>query len=152
MMKREFLRSREVKEFSRMVFEQWGAVPELFDKVVFVKSKDKIYIVNRDIERLDLGQLRINSYGIYIAELKNTQVRLSIEGSQLVGPVATKNIHEISESQLKDWLRGLDLSVDGNYDGFVILKCNGDFVGSGKFRDGVVFNYVPKARRLLDIH
>ena len=151
-MRQEFVRSKELKEFTKLIEEQWGAVPDLFSKVAFAKSKERIYMVNRDLDRIDLEQLRINNVGIYIAEVKNTQVRLSIEGAQIIGPVATRNVHEISEDQLKEWLKGNDVEVDGDYDGFVILRCGDDFVGSGKFKEGTIFNYVPKARRLIEVH
>jgi NOL1/NOP2/fmu family ribosome biogenesis protein len=47
---------------------------------------------------------------------------------------------------------GQDIDVDGSYEGFVILKHGNDYVGSGKFKEGIILNFVPKARRLLEVH
>ena len=92
--------------------------------------------------------MRINSIGMYFCEIDKLGIRLSIEGSQIVGPLASKNIAEISEEQAKQWLKGEDLEVEGNYSGFVIIKHNDDFLGAGKYKDGRILNYVSKSRRI----
>lgn len=146
------LTSRELKRIFKLIEEQYGNVPPSFKQYAFISGKEKIYLVNRDIDAVDLSALRINNLGLYIAEVKNDQIRLSIEGAQLIGPVATKNICDITPEQLRAWLRGEDLFVDKEFSGFVILQCGTDFVGSGKYMDGKILNFVPKARRLLEIH
>lgn len=151
-MKRKFMKSREVKSFLSALISQYGSFPDLFNSSAFAAGREKVYLVNRSVGAVDIEQLQINSVGLYIAEFKNTQVRLSIEGSQLIGPVAQKNVCEVSEEQAKDWLEGRDIEVEGNFDGFVILKCGPDYLGSGKVRDGTVFNYVPKIRQVADLH
>ncbi len=147
-----FMASRELKVFFKMIEQQYGKIPELFDKAAFIRGKEKIHIVTRDIEKIELKNLRINSIGLYIAEVKNEQLRLSIEGSQLIGPSATKNVCEIDDEQMKKWFKGEDLKVSEEYEGFVILKHNNDYVGSGKYKEGYILNFVPKARRLLEVH
>ncbi|VVB81119.1 Ribosomal RNA small subunit methyltransferase F [uncultured archaeon] len=147
-----FVPSRELKEFCRKVKSQYGEVPELFDELAFVQGKEKFYVIGRDLDKVELKNLHINSIGLYVAEVKGGQLRLSIEGAQLVGPSATKNVCEITEEQLKQWFKGQDLKVEGAYSGFVILKCGSDYVGSGKFKEGLVLNFVPKARRLSEVH
>ncbi len=147
-----FMASRELKVFFKMIEQQYGKIPTLFDKAAFIRGKEKIHIVTRDIEKIDLKNLRINSIGLYIAEVKNEQLRLSIEGSQLIGPSATKNVCEIDDEQIKKWFKGEDIKVNEEYEGFVILKHNNDYVGSGKYKEGHILNFVPKARRLLEVH
>ena len=147
-----YIPSRELKHFFKMIEEQYGKVPELFDTLAFIRGKERIYAINRDIEKIDLKQIRVNSMGLYIAEVKNDQLRLSIEGSQLIGPTATKNVCELTKDKLRQWFMGQDIDVDGQYEGFVILKHGNDYVGSGKFKEGLILNFVPKARRLLELH
>ena len=148
----ELMGSRDLKVFAQMIESQWGKVPELFSTVTFIKGKDRIFIVSRELERLSKARIRVNSSGLYVAEVKGDNIRLSIEGSQLVGPTATKNVCDVSRDQVKDWFQGKDIQVNKTYDGFVILKYEDDFVGSGRFKDGFILNFVPKARRLIDIH
>jgi len=147
-----YMPSRELKHFCKMIEEQYGKVPTLFDEVAFVRGKERIYAIHRDIDKIDVKNIRMNSIGLYIAEVKNGQLRLSIEGSQLIGPVATKNVCELSKEQLRKWFQGNDIETEGKYEGFVILKHGNDYVGSGKFKEGLILNFVPKARRLLEMH
>ncbi len=148
----DFMGSRELKEFFKLIEKQYGKVPELFEKLAFIRGKERIHIITRDIDAIDMKNLRINSMGLYIAEVKNGQLRLSIEGSQLIGPSATKNVCELDKEQLKEWFKGNDLKAEGAYEGFVILKHGKDYIGSGKYKEGLIMNYVPKARRLLEVH
>ena len=143
----KILNSKEIKEIYKLIEGQWGAKTKL--GYAFLKNnKNRIFIVNKDISKIDLSKLRINSIGMYFCEIDDKGIRLSIEGSQIVGPKAAKNIIEISEEQSKQWFKGEDLESKGNYSGFVILKQDNDFLGTGKYRDGKILNYVNKGRRL----
>jgi len=148
----DFMVSKELKELFKLLEEQYGAIPPNLKDYAFVKRKDKIYLITRDIERIPFENIRINSLGLYIIEHKHNQVRLSIEGAQLFGPHATKNVCEIDSAQMKKWICGKDLQLEGEYSGFVILKHGTDYVGSGKYKDGIITNFVPKARRLNEVH
>ncbi|MCH8004466.1 MAG: hypothetical protein IH934_07610 [Nanoarchaeota archaeon] len=143
----KILNTKEIKKILKLIENQWNA--KLTLKYAFLKNnKNRIFIVNKDIEKIDMSKLRINSIGMYFCEINNQDTRLSIEGSQIIGPTATKNIVDISEEQAKQWLHGEDLEIEGNYDGFVIVKYNNNFLGSGKYKDGRVLNYVSKSRRI----
>lgn len=143
--------SKEVKAFTKQLEEQYGKAPPDLKQHALVKGKEKIYLVSRDVEKLALDQVNINNLGLYIAEIKK-ELRLSIEGAQYAGPHATKNVCDIDKEQLKEWLKGEDIPIDGTYEGFVILKHGDDYVGSGKFKEGKIANFVPKARRLQEVH
>ena len=148
----KFLPSKEKKEFLKLIEKQWGVIPTQLKQAAFFKSeKNKIYMLTKEIDKLELEKFKISSIGLYIAEMKNAQVRLSIEGSQLIGPTATQNVVEITMEELKRWLQGQDLERAGSWEGFVILKHKKDFVGSGKYKEGIIMNYVPKARRLREV-
>ena len=142
----KFLNSKETKEILKLIEEQWGAKLKL-DYTFARNNKHRVFIVNKDISKIDFSKLRINSVGMYFCDLEN-EIRLSIEGSQIIGPKAAKNIVEINESQVRQWLKGEDLEIKGDYDGFVIIKSNNDFLGTGKYKEGKVLNYVNKGRRV----
>jgi len=148
----EFMPSRQLKAFFKLIKDQYGEVPDNFKKTAFIRGKEKIYLITRDIDKIDLKGLRMNSIGLYIAEVKHDQLRLCIEGAQLIGPTATKNVCELTKEQLKKWFQGEDIPVKEAYEGFVILKHNTDYVGSGKYKEGAILNFVPKARRLIEVH
>lgn len=144
--------SKELKVLFKQLEDQYGTLPENLKDYAFIKNKDKIYLITRDIERIPLDKIRINNAGLYIIEEKNNQIRLSIEGAQLFGPAATKNVHEFDDEGMKAWFRGEDVDVDTEYEGFVILKHGNDYIGSGRYKDGHIINFVPKARRLQEMH
>jgi len=77
-----------------------------------------------------------------------------MEGSYIIGKQAKKNILEINNEQLKDWMQGKDIKLENqqlkennNLNGFIIIKYNNDFLGEGKLKESTVLNYVPKERR-----
>lgn len=156
----KFLRKREVKRFDRLIEKQWGSRFRLADYGILFKEKTrKIYIVSRDIDRITGKErlFRIDSVGLYFGELtKWNLLRLSIEGSQLVGKSAKKNVIEFNARQIKEWIKGEDVEVDGfDGEGFALIKHESDFYGCGKVlkKNGKVFilNFVPKARRIKKI-
>ncbi len=150
----EILNSKLVKELIERLVEQYGAVPTDFKEHGFIRGKDNIYIITKDLAKANLEGMRINNLGLYIAEyrLEKNQIRLSIEGSQLIGPVATKNVCEVDKEQRAEWMKGQDLEISGDFNGHVIIKCEGDYFGTGKYKEGKILNHVPKARRLLEVH
>ena len=121
MPKLKILNSKEIKEILKLIEAQWGAKLKL--NYAFLRNpKNRIFVVNKDIGKIELEKLRVNSIGMYFCEIDKLGIRLSIEGSQIVGPKAEKNIVEINEEQTKQWFKGEDLEINGNYSGFLIIK------------------------------
>lgn len=147
-----FLRSKEKKQFVSAIEKQWGKCSEKIKERELVRSgREKIYLVNRDYEKADFAGIRINNIGLYIAEEKG-ELRLSIEGAQIIGPEATQNIVEVNDEQRKQWFMGEDINMEKEFSGFVILKHGKDYLGSGKYKEGKILNFVPKSRRLQEVH
>ncbi len=142
------LNSKEVKELNKMILSNWGC--ELETECAFLKSsRDKIYLISRDITQIDVSKIRIDVVGLYIGELQDNRFRISIEGSQLIGPTATKNLVEVSEDDMRSWLKGNDIPNNSNFHGDVILKHKTDFIGCGSAGAEIIKNFVPKNRRIL---
>lgn len=141
------LNKKQTKVILGQIKEQWDADINLDSYAVLTNEKEKVYIVKRDVFDIEIEKLRINSLGIYFCELKKG-IRLSIEGSQLVGPKAQKNIAKINNEQAQKWIRGEDIKIKQEFEGFVIIKHETNYIGSGKFKEGTILNFVPKVRRL----
>ncbi len=141
------LKRKDKKTFLELLKKQFGFDKKL-DYIFLINNKNKIFIINKEIVNIDLNRIRINSIGLYIAEFRNNEVRLSIEGSQLIGPKAKKNIIELDEKQSKEWLKGNDIETTTKAEGFLILKHKDDYLGSGKVKENRILNFVPKTRRL----
>lgn len=146
MQKISFMPKKRVKEILALVKKQWDADVAL-DYAFLTTEKGRLYIINREISQVSLEKLRVNSLGLYLGELSDNEVRLSIEGSQLIGLRAKRNIMDLTAGQAKEWMQGIDLEIKGN-PGFQLIKYKDDFLGSGKIRNGKLLNYVNKSRRL----
>jgi NOL1/NOP2/fmu family ribosome biogenesis protein len=145
----KILNTREKKQINKAIKEQWGC--ELDKELVFLLSnKERLYICHKDIGMIDTDKLRIDNMGLYVCNVSDKGVRLTIDGSQILGPKAKRNVIEISEDLAKEWLRGKDLATDaGDCSGYVILKNKDDFLGCGKVTERGILNFVPKSRRIL---
>ena len=147
----KILNKKETHEILDIVKQQWGAEIEL-DYGIMKNSHDKIYIASKAVFGLPLEKLKISAVGMYFGELiseKHGQVlRVSIEGSQLIGPKADNHIVELDDLQARDWLRGLDLDISTDERAFVLIKHKDDFLGCGKAMGDKILNYIPKARRV----
>lgn len=143
----KILNKKETKAILAMLESQFGFASGL-DYVFLMNNRDRVFIVNHDVSKIDFEKLRINSIGLYFGELRNNEIRLSIEGSQIIGPYASKNMLEISKEHAIEWLQGKDLDIDAE-DGYKILKHNNDYIGCGRASGGKIINFVPKNRRLM---
>jgi len=144
----KILNNKQVKEIKSKIYEQWGAEFET-EFGFLLSSKNKIYLISRDISKIDYENLRLQVVGLYFGEIMdNGELRLSIEGSQLLGNNAKKNVVEISDDSVKKWLFGNDIRVETESRGFVIVKNKNDFLGSGKIKNGEIINFIPKIRRI----
>jgi NOL1/NOP2/fmu family ribosome biogenesis protein len=150
-MKLKPLNKKETKKILEQINLEYGcnAVEAIIDEYAFfISDKNKIYIMSNEIKYVDLSKVRINSFGLYFAELNYGKIRLSMEGAVIIGKIATKNILEIDYNTSREWLKGIDISTNKEFDGFVIIKYNNDFLGCGKYKEGKILNFVPKPRRI----
>ncbi len=146
------LKRKEIRSILSKLKEQWDFDKEL-DYVFLEGKEEKIFIVNKDIAGIEFSKLRINSAGLYLAKIAKDSIRLSIEGSQLIGPHAKKNVIEINDKLARLWMKGYDIPFDEKkgelLSGYQIIKNNKDYLGSGLFKENRILNFVPKARRLV---
>ncbi len=84
--------------------------------------------------------------GVYFGTLERDGLRLSVEGCYLVGKSARKGVVKVGREQAERWMRGEN--IEGEGDGYVILRWGSYFLGCGKAREGKVLNYLPKERRV----
>ncbi|MFH1210822.1 MAG: hypothetical protein V1645_02795 [archaeon] len=141
------LNKKEVKRVVKSLEEDFLIKDLKLDYVFILGADDKVFLVDKGFAGLDLSKLRVNSVGMYFGQLQDGRVRLSIEGSQIVGPLAKRNVVELSKGQVEDWIRGVDVDLGGG-SGLVIVKYGEDFYGSGKISKGLLLNFVPKSRRI----
>lgn len=144
----KFLNSKEIKKILNWLKEKYEIKDLELDYVFLENKKEKIFLISKKLRDLDFKNLRINSIGLYFAKREKNGFRLSIEGSQLIGKVAKKNVVEIDEEKLRQWVRGNDLDMKIDSNDYVIIKNNNDFYGVGKYKNNKILNFTPKNRRV----
>ena len=150
MKKIDFLSAKELKPILAFLKEHFG-VEKKFDYGWYM-AKERLFCISRDVELINLADLNVNAAGMYFGEWKNGEFRMSIDGSQIIGPLASENIVDISDEEFVAWLRGEDLVKEVGNQGVILMRHNKDFVGCGKVKEGKILNFVPKIRRLITAH
>src|SRR3989344_6111163 len=118
----KFLNKKESERILDLIKEQFGIKKLELDYGILMNREGKIFLISRDVNKIDLSKLRINELGLYVARLDK----------EIVFP----------------WLNGNDITCDKEFNGFVIIKNKDDFLGTGKFKEGKILNYIPKERRI----
>ena len=148
MQKLKILNSKEKKSIAKLISSQFGCEFK-FNYEVFMNPKNKIFILNKDVANISLDNLRVNSLGMYFGLVyDNKEIRLSMEGSQMIGPLATTNILELNDTDAKQWMSGEDIEIDSDMNGYVVIKNKDDFLGCGRLSNKKLYNYVQKERRV----
>lgn len=154
------LNSRETKHILEKLSEQYGYMYDrASQEYVFLMNKDnRIYLVSRSIDMLPYDELKIDSVGMYLGELYKESIRLTIEGSQMIGPESIRNVVELDKDQMIAWIKGSDIEHEDVGKEFIILKYTDkdtghtDYLGAGRFKDGKIINNVSKSRRLIVVN
>ena len=155
--KMKFQKILNEKEKSKIVDklnEQFGII-EVLGKII-MRGKERLFLYSgnldeEEIEKLD-SLVFIERAGIYFAKIEepNEDIRLSIEGTQILKEQINKNIFEIPEELVEDWMKGHELNVQSGMKGFVVMKFKDEFLGTGKASENKIGNFIPKNRRLRE--
>lgn len=159
----EALNSKARKVFYQKIEEYFGTPKDFkLDGILFKNYKNKHYILDNKYAEVAEAGFNSRVLGLYIAEINEYgEIRLSIEGSQLIGPVATKHLLELSEAKKERFIRGEDLDIEEEIEEldlknqFYIVYFTDkydkkNYLGTAKVKNGKLFNYTPKARRVRD--
>jgi len=152
----QILDKKEVKKLQEIIDKNYKSDFELKDFGVMLGSEERVWLAARDIFSLDFDftKLPVNSIGMNFGKLKrNGKMRLTIEGSQLVGKNAERNVAVIADEHAENFLRGEDVAVSQAVDceehNFVIVKTESEvIVGGALFGEGKLKNLLPKSRRI----
>jgi len=148
----KFFNKSEKEKLLGQLEEQFG-ITEIPWKIAHL-GKERIVLFSGDLSENEIFQIddiaRIEGVGIYFAKIdENTgDIRLSIEGTQLLKEQITKNIFELNAEQAEQWMLGQELNIATGKRGFLIMKFGEDFLGTGKASENKIGNFVPKSRRL----
>ncbi len=88
--------------------------------------------------------------GVYVAKRTPFGYVLSVEGAQLLGPLARKNVLTLNQELLYKWMLGEDIEPPRAYleEGVILLRHDRLFPGCGYFDGKIVRNFLPLDRRI----
>lgn len=162
MLRYNILNSKETKNILEKLESQfgWDVIKSELDFAFLTNNDNRIYVVTKDLGKIPFDDMKIDSAGIYFGEIYKDQIRLSIEGAQIVGAKASKNVFELTKEQMNDWIMGKDIDFEDTGSGFIIVEylnpktAKKDILGCGKYnkQTGKLVNYVSKSRRLVVIN
>lgn len=147
MQKLKILNTREVKEIKEFLKEEFGFLGGL-EHAFLLNDKGRLFIVNKDISRVELEKLRVDRYGLYFGEWKKGELRLSMEGGWMIGRKGKKNLVELSAEEVKRYFLGEELEKELGLKGrYVLLKYKKDVLGCARYKEGRILNFLPKIHR-----
>jgi NOL1/NOP2/fmu family ribosome biogenesis protein len=157
MQKLTVLNTREKKKIIDDLKEQFGFTGTI-EGSLLTNKEQKVFLITPDISKISRDQdkeLRLDAAGLYIGKIEINGIRLSMEGSQLIGPYSKKHVLEIDEEHLEHWVKGEDFELSekeqkktDNEEGFFIIKFGNDYMGCCQVKKGNVRSLVSKERRL----
>jgi NOL1/NOP2/fmu family ribosome biogenesis protein len=146
----KILSKNEKREIERKLNKQFG-IKEISGMLIKF-GKDRIFFFSGKLKEKEIriieSEIPIERIGVYFARIMNDFPKLSIEGTQILKEQISKNIFELDEKQLKDWMSGRDLNISSPQKGFLVMKYKEEVLGCGKASENKISNFIPKMRRL----
>jgi NOL1/NOP2/fmu family ribosome biogenesis protein len=146
------IEGREKEKIMEILLEQFG-VEKIPGKII-KRGKEKIFLftgslTEREIQNLSQATF-VERVGVYFAKENEGELRLSIEGTQILKNEIKKNIVELNEEEKETWMMGHEILKKTGLKGFVVIKYKEDMLGTGKASEEKITNFIPKSRRLKD--
>ncbi len=140
----------EKKKIESVLQEQFG-IKSIPGKIV-MRGEERLFFFTGEIDEEGIRKIEqataVEKVGMYFAKLINEDIKLTIEGTQLLKDQITKGIFEINDEQAEEWMMGRELNIQSGMKGFVVMKNNDDYLGCGKASQDKITNFIPKSRRL----
>jgi NOL1/NOP2/fmu family ribosome biogenesis protein len=145
------INSKELNVFISKLDKQFDIAQskDLKQHLFLKNNKQKVFITTKAEKDSKLRIPRLEKAGLYFGTInKDDSIRLSLEGTQIIGKIAKKNILELEHKQAENWLKGFDFDIPKLEDGHYLLRYKEDFLGCGLIKNNKLHNFLPKTRRL----
>jgi len=154
----KYLNQKEKMEIRKVIEKNYRA--KIDENLDFEIRKEKVYVFNKEQKKMHeffkTKKVKVENLGIYFGKIKkNEKIQLSIEGSQIVGKSAKKNVLEINGyEELKKFLLGeKNLKIE-NFNvekhNFPIVKYKNYIICSAASLENEIKSLFPKnARKLI---
>jgi len=146
----KILNIHEKKEIEENLIKRFGIkeIPGTLAR----RGAERLFIFQGSFDKKQIKELEnaafVERLGIYFAKLFEGEIRLSIEGTQLLKSQIKKNVFELNKEQAEEWMMGRELLIKTELKGFIVMKYKDNYMGSGKASENKIGNFIPKNRRL----
>lgn len=146
-----FLKSGDKKRLLREAEEIYG-IGKLDFPILLVTGKQKIRVFSGSMSKDEIRELsgiaNVEIVGAYVFKQdEKFGLRISMDGTKILSEEIKKNVIEINQEEMKEWLCGKNLEVVRER-GVYVVKHGDDFLGCGISDGKKIINYVPKERRV----
>jgi NOL1/NOP2/fmu family ribosome biogenesis protein len=145
-----FLDKKETEVIYSLLKNQFG-VEDFLGKFLMIGS-ERIFLYTGDFNSNELDVLQedlpVERIGVYFGKIYEGEIRLSLEGVDVLKEKIVKGIFNLEDSLVSEWMSGADLFIEHNASGFVVIENKGLFLGCGKACREKISNFIPKSRRL----
>lgn len=106
-------------------------------------GRRKLRISTEEAARLEIKDV---IRGVYLAKKAPFGYIISIEGSYIIGKLASKHVAELSKFEFSRWMKGEDIIKDLPDKGVYLVRFGSFYAGSGYYDGRVLRNLIPKTR------
>lgn len=146
----QILNPKQAEEIVQNLKERFG-IKKIPGRIMKL-GEEKLFLFTGDSTEEEILKLEkivpVERLGVYFAKIIHDDVKLSIEGSQILKEQITKNIFSLDSEQAEKWMMGQELNLKPGMKGFAVMKYKDNFLGCGKASEDKISNFVPKMRRL----
>ncbi|MEM5832146.1 MAG: hypothetical protein QXW01_02860 [Candidatus Aenigmatarchaeota archaeon] len=149
----EEMNKNEIQNLEKILVKNYGYSIDFSNFRVFKNKEGKIYLLNKINVNSQIIS-RASYLGLYFGKIKrNEKIQLSVEGSQMIGKYANKNIAILDRENAERFMEGLNCKwvelINCEVNNFVLIKFGEDFFGSGILRENHIESLIPKGRRIM---
>ncbi len=149
----KILNKKEIKKIENKIYSIYNSDLKLSKFAVMEKQyKKEIWLSSKNIFKLDLKKFNISSLGMYLGRF-DKNIKLGVEGSQLVGEKAKKNVCEVED--VWNFIRGFKIKptkkIKCDENQYVIVKYEDNIIGSAKLKNNQLESILPKNRKIKSL-
>src|SRR3989344_2055857 len=148
----KILSKKEKAELATQLEKQFGI--KNAEGIFLMRGQERIFLFQGSLTEKQIKELEnvvpVERVGVYFGKNINGQIRLSIEGTQMLKNQITKNIFELDKKQLELWMKGQEILIETGKNDFLVMKYKDNFLGTGKASEKKITNFIPKNRRLRE--
>ncbi len=150
----KMINKKEKEEITQKLKEQFG-ITEIPGEIL-MRGSERMFLFSGNFSKSQIRILEslapLERIGVYFGKwVENIdEIRLSIEGTHIFKDQINKNIFELAEDQVEQWMKGQELPIKTGKKGFLAMKYKGNFLGTGKASEEKIGNFIPKNRRLKE--